>query len=257
MRKDRRNSRISPAVKQGLAIAAVLLFVGVVFFGIRSFLNNASYFQVKRITFVGLDKKSVAGLLSKQLMYDNIFRLDIARIAASFKRSYPQFHDVEIVRSLPDELIVKVMVRKPVAQLKEKDFFLIDNEGVIVSDGSHRPSGRYIIIQGLKGFAGLSFGKKIYSRELVCALQLAVLLQEYQAQLRQLIPFAERMDSFSVDAALYPSLYVCVDSLELRFHGDALPAQMASLLNVLPSLKDKIKQLKYIDLRFGDPAVSF
>ena len=154
--------------------------------------------------------------------------------------------------------MVRVVRRKPVAQIQQKGYFLVDSEGVIVSDASNRAFGGYVIIGGIKGISSeLSFGKKISSTELFSGLQLAELIMGQKERIDTLLPSDLKNVLMRVDVALHPSLYLYIDSLELRFHSDSMYAQLNSLINILPSLDKKIKKVKYIDLRFGDPAVSF
>lgn len=257
MKKGKKNKWSGSILKRGLLVLVCGVFIWLAVVGIRSFLNNASYFRVKKVTFIGLNEKKIVEKISKKLMYDNIFGFDIVKIAQNLKREYPQFYDVEVVRNLPDELVVKVARRKPRAQIKQKSFFLVDSEGVIVSDASERPFDDYIVIVGIEGISGLSFGKKVHSAELTSGLKLAEMLSERRDHLISLMPEFIYDTRIRIDVILYPSLYVYFDTLELRFHSDSFHKQFNSLFGVLPSLSKKIKEVKYIDLRFGDPAVSF
>ena len=87
---------------RGLVIA--LVCVGVVWFsskGIITYLRHASFFQVKKVTFIGLDEEGIAQLISKQFLHDNILTLDSAAVAKNLKRTHSQFYDVDIVKRLP------------------------------------------------------------------------------------------------------------------------------------------------------------
>lgn len=257
MKKDKKNKR--PGRLWGAGIFAVVcgVFIWLSVTGVYSFLSNASYFRVKRVSFIGLNEKQAAEEISKKLIYDNIFLLDINEIAQNLKDAYPQFYDVAIARHLPDALVVKVVVRKPRAQIKQKNFFLVDSEGVIVSDASERPFTGYIIIEGLKALPSLSFGKTVRSQALASGLQLAEMLSAHKKGLLSFVPAPAGDVAIRIDLDFYPNLYVYLDALELRFHRESFQRQLKSLFDILPSLGKRISQVKYIDLRFQDPAVSF
>lgn len=257
MKKGKKNQWSDRLFKVGCFVVVCGVFVWLSVTGVYSFLSNASYFRVKKVSFIGLNEKQTAGEISKKLMYDNIFSLDIANVAQGLRRAYPQFYDVAIIRNLPDELVVKVVLRKPRAQIKQKNFFLVDSEGVIVSDASERPFEEYIVIAGLKGMPSLSFGKTVRSAALASGLKLAEILSAHKDSLISLMPASVRDTPIRINLDFYPSLYVYLDALELRFNSDSFQKQLKSLFDVLPSLSKKINQVKYIDLRFTDPAVSF
>ena len=64
-------------------------------------------------------------------------------------------------------------------------------------------------------------------------------------------------NKIEIDVSKHPSIFVSYQDLELRFYSDNLAMGLRSLNKMLPSLKSKIEQVEYIDLRFAEPAVSF
>ncbi len=245
--------------KTAIAIITVVLFVTIVvllILGLKSYIDNSSYFKIKKVILNGLDDKKVAQDISKRFLYDNIFNLDLQKIKENLKISNPQFHDVEVIRSFPGQLTINVVVRKPVAQIKQREYFLVDNEGVIVSDKSKSPFEGAVIISGLKSISDLSFGVKINLDNLRSGISLAKELKDINKVLISSIPNLAT-NKIEIDVSKHPSIFVSYQDLELRFYSDNLAMGLRSLNKMLPSLKSKIEQVEYIDLRFAEPAVSF
>jgi len=257
VRRNRKNRSFLPVLKK---ILVSLLFIAVLCFvivRINSFLKNARYFKVKKVRLVGLENKKLVKEISNDLLYDNIFCVDIKKVKDNLKITNPQFYGLEVVRRLPDELIVQVAQRRPFAQIYQKDFFLVDREGVIVSDASSKAFSEFMVIKGLEGLSSIYFGTKISSKELASGLRAIEALEGKKAELIDLLPGFKQNESVTVDVTKYPSLFVYVGNLELRLYDDSLLAGLRSLKEILNSLDKKIDRVKYIDLRFTDPAVSF
>lgn len=253
MRRNKKNKSIAPIIKILLSFLVFVLFLALLVLGLRSYIMNALYFRIKKVTFVGLEDRSAVDKLSKELIYDNIFSLNINKIKEDLMIANPQFYDVEVARKLPDELIIKIVQRKPLAQIQQRGFFLVDSEGVVVSNMSRKAFAEFIVISGLKGISSLSFGKKINSKELRSGIRLAQALSDIKEKLISLLP----KEITKIDLYRYPSLYVYRGDLELRLYDDDLGKQLRVFKDILPSLEKKIKQVQYIDLRFTDPVVSF
>lgn len=239
-----------------LPFLAFLFSAWILILGIKSYLNNTSYFKIKKVVLNGLEDKKLAQKISRGLLYDNIFILDINTIREDLKAANPQFYNIEVIKNFPDQITINVFLRKPFAQIEQRGFFLIDSEGVIVSENSNKPFDGLIIISGLNGISALSSGKKINLEKLKAGLRLAGVLKNNMPRLISLIhPLIN--DKVKIDISNHPSLYVYFGSLELRFYEGVLDRELQSLVKILLSLDKKIKDVQYIDLRFAEPAVSF
>lgn len=239
-----------------LPLLAFLFSAWILILGVRSYLNNASYFKIKKVVLSGLEDTKLAQEISRGLLYDSIFSLDINKIRKDLKTANPQFYEVKVIRSFPDQVVINVFLRKPLAQIEEKGFFLVDSEGVIVSDISDKPFVGLIVISGLNGISELSFGKKINLVKLKAGLRLVGVLKNNMSELISLIhPLIN--DKIKINIFNYPSFYVYFGDLELRFYDNGLDREVQSLVKILSSLDKKIKNIRYIDLRFAEPAVSF
>jgi cell division septal protein FtsQ len=254
----KRNSKLklNGALVTLLPIAIFLFVIWLLIMGVKAYIDNASYFKIKKIVIHGLEDKKKAHSISESFLYDNIFSLNLNRIKEDLKLSNPQFYDLELLREFPDKLIINVIVRKPIAQLEHRGFFLVDKDGVIVSDRSGAPFKDKVVVLGLRAMPDLSFGKKINSEVLQSGLKLSQNVKYISRDLISLIPELSD-EKIRIDISRHPSIIVYFDYLELRFYENNLKKGFESLRQVLSSLRNKIDQVKYIDLRFEEPAVSF
>jgi cell division septal protein FtsQ len=239
-----------------LPVAIFLIVIFLLILGVNSYLDNSSYFKIKRVVVNGLNNEKFAQDILKKFRNKTIFSLDLKKIKDYLQISNPQFYAVEVLRNFPDQLTINLIVRRPIAQIDLKGFFLVDKEGMIVSERASEPFYDAMIISGLKHVSDLSFGKKINLESLKSGLSLVPVMENIKQQLFSLLPELTT-SKINIDVSDYPSLYVHCSTLELRFYEDSLIKELKSLEQILPSLKEKINQVKYIDLRFAEPAVSF
>lgn len=255
MKKTNKN-KLRKIIVTLMPLLAFLFSAWILIIGINAYLNNASYFKIKKAVLNGLDDQKVGQQISRDFLNDNIFNLDIRKIREEIKIANPQFYDVEVIRNFPDQITINVMLRKPIAQVKQKGYFLIDSEGVIVSEISNKPFDSYIIISGLNGVSSFSFGKRINLNRLRAGLRLSSLLKSSMTMLISLIHQLVN-DKMEIDISKHPSLFAFFGNLELRFYYDNLEKQLQLLFNILPSLEKRIKDVQYIDFRFAEPVVYF
>jgi len=239
-----------------LTFAVICYFI---FFVITNYLNTSSYFNIKKITFVGLEDRAIADRIAKIYLGENIFRSHLVEIMNDIKLRYPQFYDLKIARNFPDCLTIYVVQRKPLAQLylRNKEYFLIDKDGTIISEAQENKFDNFIIIDGVRGLSALHFGQRVLSNESKAALELVSVVLARQDQLSKLITnFA--LDNVSVDISKYPTISMKIGGLEIRFSDNFFYSDKINMLiKLLPNLKDKIDQIRYIDMRFDEPAISF
>lgn len=255
MKKNAKN-KLSSIFMAVLPVVIFLVVISLLVLGVNSYLDNSSYFKIKRVVVNGLNNEKLAQDISREFLYESIFSLDLKKIKESLQIANPQFYAVEVLRDLPDQLNINVIMRRPVAQISQRGYFLVDKEGMIVSNKSGEPFYDAMVISGFKHIDEPSFGKKINLESLRSGLSLVPLMENIKQQLFSLLPELTTSD-IVIDISDHPSLYVHCGILELRFYSDSLIKELKSLEQILPSLKGKASQVRYIDLRFAEPAVSF
>ena len=260
MRNNKRSNRksIKVLLKLIVTLSALAAAGWLIFFGISNFLKTSSYFNIKRVIFIGLEDKEIADNIAQDYISENIFDCNLIQISRDIKLHFPQFHDLRIVRNFPDSLTVYIIQRRPIAQLhsRNREYFLIDNEGMIISRGSSSPYDKFIIIEGIKGVSSLRFGQKIIVNDLKKALELTAVTLANQNKLANLLNNFT-LTSIAIDVSKFPTIVMKIANFELRFAEESYNDKINIFLKLLPTLKGKIEQVKYIDLRFSEPAISF
>jgi len=239
-----------------LPVLAFLFSLWLVVAGVKAYLEHASYFKIKRVVLNGIDDKTLAQHISRTFIYDNIFNLDLKYEREVLKNTNPQFYDVDVVKNFPDQVTINAIVRRPVSQIRHRGYFLVDSDGVVVSDISVKPFDEVIVLSVLKWISSLSFGKKIHWQGLKTGLMLTSLLKGMRQDLISFIPQLAS-EKIEIDLSKSPSFYVHIAGIEVRLYDSDLESKLKLLLKILPTIKDRLGEVKYIDLRFAEPVVSF
>jgi len=266
MRNKKKNNRKTSSILFKVIFPLIGIIVGgwFIFIGITHFLNTSSYFNIKKVVFVGVDEKDIADSIAKFYIGENIFQCNLKQASQDIKLKHPKFYDVRVDRSFPDRLTVYITQRKPIAQISNRgrEFFLVDKEGMIVSQASNKANDEYAVISGIQGISSFSFGKKILIKELSCALRLISALHDNEAKFVNEYYMGTDKDfklgsRAVIDISKFPTLIARIDYLELRFSEDSYTQKITMLFKILPTLAERLQEIKYIDLRFSEPAVAF
>jgi len=86
-------------------------------------------------------------LLSGMRLGDPLLKVDLKKVRARLL-SHPVVKDVSVVRELPGTLRITIEERTPAAALMNRDFALVDREGVVLSHPASY-SGNYPVITGI------------------------------------------------------------------------------------------------------------
>jgi cell division protein FtsQ len=115
-----------PKAKKILLMILLVIFFLVIFFFINKF------FLVKEIAVIGNDRKnSLNGLIN--LKNKNLLYVTEEKIALDLKNKNPWIETVEINKSYPNKLIVKIKPATPIALIKvDQGFFYLNKDGKII-----------------------------------------------------------------------------------------------------------------------------
>lgn len=136
--KSKRKKKIGQIFLLFLSLA-VFTFVG---FGISRYLKTSIRFSLKEPEISGLDlekKKELASCFDKYLILKhhtfspNIFGVDLASLRSYLLRSLPEIGQITLIKRLPDEILVKASLRKPLAAVAgdSNGFLGLDEKGVL------------------------------------------------------------------------------------------------------------------------------
>ncbi len=231
-------------------IALVLFMVGLIALGIRSYhvISNSELFIVKEARLAWqrepLDRSLYTDLASLG-QGENIFSYDISSVAAKILVEYPLFKDLEIVKDFPDRLTLKIEPRVAVAQVGDKDFFLVDDEGVMLTNPSNSIRENLPIIAGVPWRLFRKVGQPEGSHRITRALNL---LNDLEGS-----GFLKEHTLSKIDISDYRNVsFTIEDGLEVKVGHTDFQGKIARLVNTLNTMNIDKARVTYIDLRFDD-----
>ncbi len=174
-----------------------------------------------------------------------VFQIDLAAAERIARSRNPEFKDIWVKRVLPDEVRIHLVRRAPVAQIQSEAFYLVDAEGLIVSEGQGAPFGNLPVIRGAKlKPAQLHKGMKV-DHAALRAVQLFKDIRRFD------VLHGHRLSA--VDISHPDNLILWVnEKIELRVSSRNLTSQMKKISDALANIDLDPEKVQYIDLRFDD-----
>ncbi|KAB2954520.1 FtsQ-type POTRA domain-containing protein [Heliorestis acidaminivorans] len=204
---------------------------------------HSPYFAVSKITVTGLTLLEEEDLirLSGIRNGENLWRLNSNRVREQLT-FHPQVKDVEVLRSWPSEVQLKVEERKPTAVLVEGSYFiLLDQEATYLRSLQSLQGFPLPVITGVEVPAQVGPGQTIHSKALKQALDLC-----YQLDSALLLRIGEVHVGVESRIVLYTS-----EGIEIRFgvveRISEKEALLKEILNEL-AMSGELKKVRYIDL---------
>lgn len=242
---------VKETVFRRLAIAAVaVLFVATVFFLVKAFLYRSDYFKLRVVeTRAAFLDRNAASMISNQALSlykgQNVFKIPLQFVSRSIQTSYADVKDVTARISLPDRLVVDIKLRKPIALVRNKKYYPIDEEGFVLP--AVAASGVIIDLPVIDGI-DLKYGRKNTSRNLRLAMDL---LREIR-QAKFMVP----LGVISINAADPRNMsFFLKNGLEVRIGSENFKDRLDVLARTLKDPRLIIDRIRYIDVRFEDVAI--
>lgn len=246
-------------------VVLILIISGAGFY----FFLFSEFFQIKKIIVVGEEKISkqdieaiIENKLEKKILFfgtKSIFLVDSKEINISLLKKFPQIDNLNLKRSFPNVLKVKIEERKPVAVFclaphqnfvgEQKDnCFLTDKEGIIFKNiGIESPQmlkieNRILLDKEWK------LGERVIDKEILALIFKieSVLKESLKISLTEAILVSEQRLNIKTSEGwqIYLALKEDID-WQLTKLGLVLEKEIPL---------EKRKDLEYIDLRFGNLA---
>ncbi len=230
----------------------VFLFLGLVLFtgyvDAVDFLTRSPLFEVKDV----LIDRSIQFIdlrALKDLKGTNIFRVDIKKLDRQISQRYPYIAQLQVVRQLPDRIMVLAKKREPLFQVYfRKKYLLLDTQGVAL----------YYVLQPavLPQVYGislehnwLSLGRSIQDPQLEKIVDILNAFKLSPTLRRGRIHSVQAANLSKVDLAVGENMHVILDQEDTQDKIEML--QMLIATN-----KVDLKKVKYIDLRFKEPVIA-
>lgn len=251
--------------------------------GILKYFLIACLFLIFLVVFVLKDKLFIVGQIevtanqvgctssdqiknSSSLLGQSFFALDERKITKSLLEKFICIKSINLSKTLPDKIDLKVTGRDPAAiliSLKSKsasasslientatpsaqdvaDAFVVDGEGVIFAKDTEKLNIPKVYLYDLS----LSLGKKLKGDFISNVLKI----------LDKVKTFGETIKESWVSDDIF-LINSDTHSLKIVFRlDDKTEIQLASLQLILTEAKINLKQLEFIDLRFDKPIVKF
>lgn len=203
-------------------------------------------FQVKALDFNFeelADEALVRQKIAEKVLARSIFFLNVAAVEQEIKGTFPTVSSVSFEKRWPDGLLIKVIVRKPLAIVEDKNQsqFLVDQEGLLFRQASKEPLPVIKLGEEFEGTVGL---------------WLAVNEQGIASYLKTL-------DLVSAKGLETKGIYLRSRTIELRLAqtivwlntDESIDPQLELLTQILQRLKLNGRTPKSVDLRFSRPVV--
>jgi len=188
--------------------------------------------------------------LPASLIGQNLWRVDLPALAESLRAQQPHLKRIRVIRRLPHTLVIDVVARKPVAQVRVAQWHPVDREGYVLAQGKPAPWEGLVVLKGIdRPDAPLRVGQANDSDR----LREAIALVERLRRLSALGPSALTL----VDVGDVKHVSFVIDGeLEIRCGShEELPDQLARLGEVLRMVRRRQLAVRYIDLRFDEPVL--
>lgn len=251
---------IAKALKIFLPAIAVILISFFLIFRVRASFQDSGYFNIKTIVIVsGANLDLAKDAYLKNLVGENIFDIDLTRTAYAIIKKYPGILDAQVLRNLPNQLIVKIKMRQPVAQIKLNKYFLIDRQMVILPESLDEPKEGLIAITGLENRI-ITAGSRLSSKEIATALNFIDSLKVTKELNDYKITEINVRRLADTSILLMPKSNLGQNTLaknliQVKIGAEDFDNRLKILARLLAGIKPDLDKIKYIDLRFKEPVV--
>ena len=201
-------------------------------------------FQVKALEFEFeqlADEALVRQRISEEVIARSIFFLNTGKVEQEIKENFLTVNAVSIEKKLPDRLLIKVSVRKPLAIVadKSKNQFLVDHEGLLFRSAAGETLPVITISEDFEGAVGAVIDG------------------------RGISGYLQTLDLVSQKGLETKAIYLRSETIELRLKKTVvwlsadrvIEEQLELLTQILQRLKLGGRTPKSVDLRFSRPVV--
>ncbi len=258
-----RRAQVTPAAKRGrvrrerkhvvyVAVLSAALLFGA-YFVARSLLT-AEALTVTRITVTGNTRLSRGDVLS---LLDGLTGRNLLLVSLEEWRqrvlASPWVEDAAIRRVLPGTVNVAIAERQPMGIGRIAGvLYLLDQQGDIIDEfGPDHAEFDFPIIDGLAA-AESAAAKRAEADEPAVDERRAALAMRLLASLRGRPDLAARVSQIDVTDPRDAVVILKGDTVLVRIGDDQFAERLQSYLDLAPTLRKKVPQIDYVDLRFGE-----
>lgn len=256
MRKNPSNRKVAKKKKTPLASAFAkrlekvlpvgipLLFFGSFFFFLSQaafhFLAHSPYFSIETVEahssrrqFPFRDPSLMGSLLGR-----NIFKVNLPNLQEEISRKHPELLSTSVRREFPNKVKIFVVPRLPVAQVQDGGTYLVDQDGIILPYVSSPSS----FTTALPLVVGVGERK---------GLQEALHFTSSLHQLPELARYVRIIDVSDENNLSFRT----PEGLEVRVGSGDFKEKLKLFDRTRVTLGDRMKEIKYLDLRFDEVVI--
>lgn len=232
--------------RRGSPLWLTVGLVGLGVFASQRYVAHASAFTVQRVQEPALPGwRRTIPVEGRSLLH-----VDIRALAAQLAQANPQMKHLRVTRQWPATLRIEGVARRPVAQLRLREFFPVDEEGFVFATGTGAPAPALPIVDGVEQRGQrLVPGTIVATSRLQLALHVLELLRAAPSLEGEVVTLLNAADPQQLIFRLQRGIEVRVGA------ADELPRALERLGPVLAKLEANELTPQYIDLRFGDPVI--
>ncbi|MFO8053273.1 MAG: cell division protein FtsQ/DivIB [Candidatus Omnitrophota bacterium] len=229
-------------------------------------------YQIYRAGFFRVDQESLRSNVDIDKSFINkikgksIFDLNLDKLYAYLMRKYPEYKEIKILKKFPNFVEIEMKKRKPIAQIRAKNFYLIDKDGVIISQGEDNRFEKFPVIVGSSFDQHLTKGRDISSQNLRTAFKLIRIVEK--ESLLKVINSLDADYQFKlgdINVSSPETIYFYLSNqkyyqrrIKVILNRRDLKEKMVLLKKLIKQeLGEKLSLIRYIDFRFQKVAVGF
>ncbi|MFH1519085.1 MAG: cell division protein FtsQ/DivIB [Candidatus Omnitrophota bacterium] len=201
--------------------------------------------------------------LKERITDKSLFSLDIKSIYSSLIRAHPEYKEIQVYRVFPSSLTIEATKRNPFAQIKDKNFYPVDKEAVILSEGNRKPLDDLILIEmdssgrDFRKGASIKSKKLEYAFGLIEALAAEGLLDQGEIKLIN-VSRIEAIDFIFIQKNRAAEEQAPDGGIRVIVGKDDFRRKLKLFKNLrAEELKEKMSSVNYIDLRFKKVYMEF
>jgi cell division protein FtsQ len=220
----------------------ISIFLILILAGVSYALFFSNIFKIKEIEISGeerIQKEDFKKFLKDKIATKNILLTKLSPIRNEILKNFPQISSIEIKRKFPSTLIFKISERKEVAALCQKeDCYLVDKEGIAFERGG----------EGILKIERENFGDGIKPGDRVIEKEILDKILEISKRIELGIEKVSIISEDNLHFKTFQGFEIFIDpQKDIDWQITKLKV---ALENAIP--KEKLNELEYIDLRFGN-----
>jgi cell division protein FtsQ len=240
-RKRLRVKKKKPFFKGPIFWVLIFLLLTLTCFSYAIFFSNI--FKIKGVEILGeerIQKEDFKKFLENKIERKNIFLIKLEPIKTEILKNFPQISSIEIKRKFPSTIVFKITERKEVAAFCQKeDCYLIDKEGIVFERGGD---------QGILKIERKNFESEIKPGGRVIEKEILVKILDISKKIEFGIEKVSILSEDNLHFKTSQGFEIFIDpQKDIDWQITKLKV---ALENAIP--KEKIGDLEYIDLRFGN-----